>query len=256
MRPEIISGFHVRWYGVLFALGFILGYNILTKIFKAENKPDKLMDGLLTYVMLGTIIGARLGHCLFYEPEYYIFNNPLEIFKVWKGGLASHGGALGIFIAIYYFSKSYKQPYLWVLDRLAIVVPLAGALIRLGNFFNSEIIGNASDAPWAVVFTKFDATPRHPAQMYESLCYLVIFFISYFGFKYVKVFKYKGFLFGVFLTLIFGSRFCIEFFKRNQVDFEEGMILNMGQILSIPLVIAGLFFIIRSFRLNSNEASS
>lgn len=256
MSPEIIEGFHIRWYGLLFALGFILGYNILARIVKKEGKPDKLMDGLLTYVMIGTILGARLGHCIFYQPEYYLLKHPLEIFMVWKGGLASHGGAAGILIAIWFFARSYKQSYLWVVDRLCIVIPLAAFLIRTGNFFNSEILGKPATVAWAVIFKHVDNIPRHPAQLYEAFCYLLIFVIMILGYHYAKFFKNKGFILGLFLTTIFGVRIFIETLKENQVGFEDNMALNMGQILSIPLVLTGIFLMVRSFKPKFRYVSS
>lgn len=206
---------------------------------------DDLND-LVWYMILGTVIGARLGHCLFYNPDYYL-SNPFEIVKVWKGGLASHGAAIGIFTALYLYSKKKKnQSFLWVSDRVAITVAIAGFFIRLGNLFNSEIVGHPTDAAWGFIFTSVDNVPRHPTQLYESFFYLLSFVIIFLQYKkYDGKFK-DGYLFGIFLILIFGFRFFVEFFKENQTYFEAGMILNMGQLLSIPLVIAGVYLVFKA----------
>ncbi len=247
VSPEIVKlgPFTVRWYGLLFALAFVFGYLILTKIYKLEKKSSADLEQLSIYVILGTVIGARLGHCLFYDPAYYL-SHPIEILKVWEGGLASHGAAIGILIAIYLITKKQKdKTMLWILDRLVIVVALGGALIRLGNLFNSEIIGKPSDLPWAFIFARVDDIPRHPAQLYESIFYLITFGILYYTYlKTDKKFK-PGYLFGFAIVLIFGFRFLVEFLKKEQSPFEVGMILDMGQILSIPFVIGGLYFMFR-----------
>jgi len=187
-----------------------------------------------------------LGHCLFYDPVYYL-SNPILILKVWEGGLASHGAAIGILISLYLYSKNRShQPYLWLLDRTVIAVALAGSLIRLGNLFNSEIIGRATDVPWAIILKRIDMVPRHPTQIYESLAYLITFIILLLLYKKFTIKTARGFLLGWFLVLVFGFRFFVEFYKENQVSFEQGMTLNMGQILSIPAVLAGIYFIIKS----------
>lgn len=254
VSPEIIKlgPFSLRWYGLLFALGFVLGYIILSKVYKKEKKPLEDLEKLSVYVILGTVIGARLGHCLFYDPAYYL-TNPIEILKVWQGGLASHGAAIGILTALYLFSKKRKdQNLLWILDRLVIVVALGGALIRLGNLFNSEIIGKATDVPWAFVFIRVDDIPRHPTQLYESLFYFVSFLILYFIYQKKSVSLKPGYLFGLFLILIFGFRFFIEFLKENQSAFESALPINMGQILSIPFVLLGLYFNFRKKQLTAS----
>lgn len=250
-EPEILKlgPLSLRWYGLLFALGFVVGYMIMQKIFVREGKGAKLLDSLTVFMVVGTVAGARLGHCLFYEPTYYL-SNPLKILAVWEGGLASHGAAIGILLSLWFFAK--KNPtvsFTWILDRIVIVVALAGSFIRLGNFFNSEILGSYADVPWGVVFTRLGETmPRHPAQIYESLFYLVSFLILYFTYNknYQKL--GSGFLFGLFLILIFGARFIIEFFKDPQTQFEVGMMLNMGQLLSIPFVLIGVLSIVYSYR--------
>lgn len=246
ISPEIVKlgPLSLRWYGLLFALGFVVGYLIMQKIFIKENKPAKDLEALTIFMILGTVVGARLGHCFFYEPAYYLAN-PIKLLYVWEGGLASHGAAIGILTSLWLYVK--KRPhitFMWIVDRIVIVVALAGCFIRLGNFFNSEIIGAATDVPWGVIFSKVDELPRHPAQIYEALAYLVSFFVLYF--TYTKKHKElgSGYLFGLFLILIFGVRFFVEFVKEPQVAFEATMILNMGQILSIPFVILGVVLVI------------
>ena len=245
--PEIIDlGFlSLRWYGLLFALSFIVGYKIMLKIFLNEGKSEKSLESLTMFMIFGTIIGARLGHTLFYDPVYYL-SNPIEILKVWQGGLASHGAALGILIFLYLFVKKNKNfTYLWIVDRIVIVVALAGFFIRLGNFFNSEILGQPTDLPWAVIFTNVDGFPRHPSQLYEAFSYLIIFFYL-FRFYKAKIATLKpGHLLARFLILVFSTRFMVEFTKMNQVDFESDMVLNMGQILSIPFVLIGIYLLFR-----------
>ena len=247
MNPEIINfGFlAIRWYGLLFASSFLIGSFIGSWIFKRENKPQESLDRILIYMLLGTVVGARLGECLFYNPAYY-FANPLEIFKIWKGGLASHGAGVGLLISVYIYSrKTPGQSYIWILDRGCIVVALSGFLIRLGNLFNSEIIGKPTKAGWGFVFERIDNVPRHPTQLYESFIYFVIFLILLLVYRNIELNKFPGLLFGPFLILIFGARLGIEFFKENQVDFEAGLVLNMGQILSIPMILTGLFVLVR-----------
>lgn len=240
-----IGPLSVRWYGLLFALAFVFGFIILTRVYKLEKKPQTDLEQLSIYVILGTVIGARLGHCLFYDPVYYL-SNPFEMIKVWEGGLASHGAAIGILTALYLFARKKKdQGMIWTLDRLVIVVALGGALIRLGNLFNSEIIGMQTDVSWAFIFTKVDDVPRHPAQLYESIAYFISFGIIYFIYLKKRETLKTGFLFGLFLIFIFGFRFFVEFIKEDQSAFEAGMILNMGQILSIPFVLMGLYYLIR-----------
>lgn len=245
----------VRWYGVLFALGFIFGYIILQRMFKMEGVPIKLLDSLTTYMIIGTIIGARLGHCLFYEPDYYLAH-PMKILAVWEGGLASHGAAIGIILALILFSYVKKKPFLWVVDRIVIVVALAGFLIRMGNLMNSEIFGHVTSLPWGFYFLRASdpkeaLDPRHPTQIYEGFSYLLIFFYLTWYYYHKKGDPEHGFLFGMFLILVFGVRFFLEFLKEPQVGFEATMTLNMGQLLSIPFVLVGVFFVVRSRRLRN-----
>lgn len=249
VSPEIFSlgPITIRWYGLLFAASFLVGFQIMTKIFKDENKSQDDLNDLLWYMLIGTVVGARLGHCLFYNPEYYL-SNPLEILMTWKGGLASHGAAIGIAYAMYLYSKKKKgQTFLWIMDRVVITVALAGFFIRTGNLMNSEIIGRVTDVPWAFKFVNAYVSdpmlPRHPAQLYEALAYLSIFIILFTIYKKSYKTIKEGKLLGSFLVLIFASRFIIEFFKEHQSSFEQGMTLNMGQLLSIPLVLWGLYLI-------------
>ncbi len=242
--PEIfnIGSFAIRWYGLLFALAFVSGYLILLSIFKQEKIPEKLLDKLATYLIIATIVGARLGHCFFYEPDYYM-NHPWEILMVWKGGLASHGAAIAIILALLIFSSKYKLNFLWLIDRLVIVVALAGFFIRMGNLMNSEIYGNETSVPWAFIFVRDDNIPRHPTQIYEALCYLLIFVILYSIYRKQKRKPAPALLFGLFLILVFSARFLIEFLKVPQVNFENSMALNMGQLLSIPFILIGIIAI-------------
>ncbi len=246
VNPEIIriGSFAIRWYGVLFALAFLFGYLIMAKFFTKEKVPHGLLDVLLTYMFFGTVIGARLGHCLFYEPGYYL-SHPIEILKIWEGGLASHGGAIGILIALYLFSKRNKLSYLWTLDRMVIVIALGGFFIRIGNLMNSEIFGKVTDVSWAFIFTRATDEPRHPTQIYEALCYLLIFLflIKYYYNKDGK--PKEGIIFGIFLIALFSVRFILEFFKEVQVGFENTLPLDLGQLLSIPFIIAGVMILIR-----------
>ncbi|WMN11586.1 prolipoprotein diacylglyceryl transferase [Marivirga salinae] len=346
-KPYIVDlGFtELRWYGLLFALGFIISQQIMFHIFKKEGKKERQVEILTLYMVIATIIGARLGHVLFYEPVRYL-SNPVDIFKVWEGGLASHGGAIGILIALYLFARKYKDiSYLWILDRIVIVVAITAVLIRTGNFMNSEIIGEPTDKAYGVVFgrevelrlnylttaiedvevesvksssliegteerefdypvklvvsynnqnkmedvkrftetkllsklqdsnisqhvvfsknAKFEynqkgdfvyattygnGVPRHATQLYEAISHFLIFVLLFYLWNNNRSGLADGRLFGIFLIGGFGSRFFLEFIKENQVAFEEGLALNMGQWLSIPLVLAGIYFVIQSVR--------
>jgi len=240
----IIGGFSLRWYGLLFALGFVAGYIIILKIFKKENIDEKVTDILFTYMFAFTLVGARLGEVFFYEPHYYL-THPLQILEVWHGGLASHGAAVGILLGLYIFSRTQHRSYIWVLDRIAIVVPLAGFFIRMGNLMNSEIIGKATTLPWGFVFERaFD--PQYtvgahlPTQIFEGVAYLLIFFFLYrYYWRHTENLK-PGKLFGFFMLLVFSARFLIEFLKEPQEPWEQHMWLDMGQLLSIPLIILGM----------------
>ena len=247
-KKEIIDlGFYaLRWYSLLFALGFVLSFYLLRKQFKKAELDESYLEKLTMYLVLATVIGARLAHCLFYDFDYYS-QHILEIFLPVKfdpfrftgfQGLASHGGILGVFIATVLFCRKYKVKPLWLLDRLSVVGALAGCCIRLGNLMNSEIVGSPSDVPWAFIFKEVDNVPRHPGQLYEALAYLSIFVVLSIVLK--KSNRHNGFIFGLFFTLLFIARFLIEFVKADQSAFEAGMLLNMGQLLSIPFIIFGI----------------
>ena len=242
VNPEIfrIGSFAVRWYGLLFASSFLFGYVIMNRIFKNENLGEAVLDRLTIYMAIGVIIGARLGHCLFYEPGYYL-RHPLEIILIYKGGLASHGAAIGILTAVWLFARKEKKDYFWVLDRIAIVVALSGFLIRMGNLMNSEIYGIETTVPWGFVFLRnHEVAPKHPTQIYEGLAYLMIFFLLFRIYWSKKGEHYQGLLISLATTLIFIARFFIEFLKEDQVAFEATMKLNMGQLLSIPFILLGI----------------
>jgi phosphatidylglycerol:prolipoprotein diacylglycerol transferase len=241
VNPEIfrIGSFAVRWYGLLFASSFLFGYIILQKIFKNENLSESVLDRLTVYVAIGVIVGARLGHCLFYEPDYYL-SHPVEILKIWHGGLASHGAAIGIITAIWLFVRKEKKDFTWAIDRVAIVVALSGFFIRMGNLMNSEIYGVETTVPWGFVFLRNGETaPKHPTQIYEALAYLLIFGLLLWLYWRKKGEYIQGTLISVACILIFVARFFIEFLKEDQVAFESSMKLNMGQLLSIPFIILG-----------------
>lgn len=247
--PEIFSigSLAVRWYGLLFALSFFFGYIIMLRFFKKEGVPVKVLDELTTYMIIGTILGARLGHVFFYEPAWYLAH-PIKILQIWEGGLASHGAGIGIIAALLIFSYVKKRPFLWVMDRIVIVVALAGFFIRMGNLMNSEIYGLPTTMPWGFKFVNSTTpedglVPRHPTQIYEGLSYLISFVVLLWYYYKKDGKPALGMLFGMFLVMIFGVRILIEFIKEPQVGFEEGLTLNMGQLLSIPFVIAGFVFI-------------
>ncbi len=249
VNPEIfrIGSFAVRWYGLLFASSFFFGYIIMNKMFKNEKLGEDVLDRLTIYMAVGTIVGARLGHCLFYEPSYYL-KNPLEILMIWHGGLASHGAAIGILLAIWYFARKERKDYLWVMDRIVITVALAGFFIRMGNLMNSEIYGVETTVPWGFVFLRnHEVAPKHPTQIYEAFAYLAIFVLLYKLYWVKKGEHLQGLLFSLFLVLVFTSRFFIEFLKEDQVAFEATMKINMGQWLSIPFILAGLWGLYKTF---------
>jgi len=264
--PEIfrIGDFAVRYYGVLFAVGMILSYQFMKRIFNREQIAIAHLDKLLIYIVIGTVVGARLGHCLFYDFAYYS-QHPLEIVLpvakvegsyhfVGFMGLASHGGAIGVLLSLALFCKRYKTNLLQLLDRLVIAIPITGAFIRLGNFMNSEIYGKPTDSVFGIIFLRDDSIPRHPTQLYEAFAYLVVTLILYVLYQ-KKYSKYKGLLFGLFLIFMFTARFILEYFKENQVAFEDQLALNMGQLLSIPFMIGGLILVIWSLKSPTNASN-
>ncbi|WP_457744070.1 prolipoprotein diacylglyceryl transferase [Sulfurimonas sp.] len=247
INPVLVSfgPFHIHWYGLLFAAAILSGLEFMKRVYRLEGKDESSLDALFIYAIIGIVIGARLGHCIFYDPDYYLAH-PMKIFAVWEGGLASHGGGLGVLIALYLGCKKYKINFIWLIDRLVIPTALFGFFVRMGNFMNSEILGKPTDVPWAIIFARVDSLPRHPAQLYEGFSYLIIFFIlTYIYKKQYKTLK-PGFLFGLFLVLIFTVRFLVEFVKVRQADFSLGIDLSMGQVLSIPFLILGFGLIIWS----------
>lgn len=239
----------IRWYGLLWAIAFIFSHFVMNRVYKAEGRTEKELDLLTLYIILGTIIGARVGHYLFYEYPL-LLSDPGEWFVSMItppfSGLASHGGAFGIIAAMVLYCRKTKESWLWLFDRLVITVPLAGMCIRLGNLINSEIIGNVTDVPWAFIFVQEDNQPRHPAQLYEAIFCFFLFLYLYRFWQTKRDKVGPGYMFGLFCVLLFAERFIDEFFKINQADFENGMMLNMGQILSIPFIVGGAWMMWRS----------
>ena len=258
---KISDSFGIRWYGVLFACAFLFGYIIFNRFFKKEGLSTEKLDQLTLYIALGTIIGARLGHCFFYDAAYYL-QHPLEILQIWRGGLASHGASIGILVALYFYVRKNKMSFLWLIDRISVVTALGGFFIRMGNLMNSEIYGHPTNLPWGFQFMRDNKIftdpntgeilgkhlPCHPTQLYEALSYLVLFFILFYVIrKYGDKIK-DGTIFGWFLIALFSSRFLIEYVKFEQSDFEVNMIyqlhMNMGQLLSIPFILLGIGILI------------
>ena len=285
-----LGALQVRWYGLMWAMGFFLGYFVMRNIYRHEKVSDDWMDKLLIYMLVFTVVGARLGHCLFYEPEEYL-SHPLSILKIWEGGLASHGGAIGILIGLWIYVRRYNKSvkkkeekqrisYIWILDRVVVAVCLVGAFIRVGNVMNHEIYGTPTSLPWGFVFLRgaeqfcgtFDNytpcyawnapcppsewLPCHPTGLYEAFfCLVAMGILLWMYYKHDLGNRQPGLMFGTFLIIIFGSRICIEFLKNVQVDFERNMFLDMGQWLSIPFVIVGIVMIVWSFRHKERKAA-
>jgi phosphatidylglycerol---prolipoprotein diacylglyceryl transferase len=254
--PELLhlGPLTLRWYGLFFALLFWIGYFMVRWQFRVEGKSEQSLGDLLTYLVAGTLIGARLGHCLFYEPGYYLAH-PLEILMIWQGGLASHGGAAGVLIALYVYSRRHPdQPYLWLLDRIVVPTAIGGSLIRLGNLFNSEIYGPPTTVPWAFKFMRIDATPRHPAQLYEAIAYALVFALLFPIYSRLRSRTPRGLLLGLFLLTVFSARFVLEFFKERQATYEQDLPISVGQWLSIPFVLAGAVLLWRALRTRQRQA--
>lgn len=264
-NPDIIAfhlgPFAMRWYSLLWLIGLVGAYMMVAYLYKRESISDKLFEPLFLYCFLGILIGARLGHCLFYEPSYYLsgWRQMVEMVLpiryaadgwhfVGYEGLASHGGTLGLMIALWLYVRKTGVSIWRVLDMIAIATPITACCIRLGNLMNSEIIGRPTDVPWAFVFERVDFLPRHPGQLYEAIAYACFFFVIWWCYKRAYRPVGSGFFFGLCLALIFTFRFFIEYTKDVQVDFEQGMLLNMGQLLSIPFVIIGIVCIVRAYR--------
>ncbi len=248
-NPTIISWpVTIRWYGLMFAIGFWIGFNIVARMFRHEGAPERWLGTLLLYVGVGTVVGARLGHVFFYAWDYYS-QHPVEILYTWEGGLASHGGAIGVILAVILFSifVSKRSP-MWTFDRLVIAIALVGGLIRFGNLMNSEIYGHYTDMPWGFIFVRNGETlPAHPTQIYEALCYFALFGLLMWMYWRKNAQERPGLIFGTFLVGIFLPRFLIEYVKNVQEPWEADMVLNMGQLLSIPFVLLGIFLIVRAY---------
>ena len=263
-NPTLVNifGFEIRWYSLTWVAALLFGGWLFSYFCKREGKPESVSDTAFLYIALGTIIGARLGHCLFYEPEVYLRAPWKIITGIRDGGLASHGATIGILLGIWLSSRKSKVSVMWTADRLGIIAPLSGAMIRFGNLFNSEIIGNKTTVPWGFKFMRLypnwpeEMVPaRHATQLYEALCYLACFAILFALYRYTKVERREGFIFGAALVGIFTPRFFIEFIKIDQVAFEQGMTLNMGQWLSIPFILIGAGFMIWSWYFNNKSVS-
>ena len=250
-----LFGFSVRWYSLCWLIGLVLAYFIVQRLYKQQKIKDELFDPLFLYCFFGILLGARLGHCLFYQPEYYLTSwqhfiemiVPIHFLPAggWKfvgyEGLASHGGTIGLIVALYLYYRRTRLNLWQVLDNIAIATPITACFIRLGNLMNSEIIGKVTDVPWAFIFERVDKMPRHPGQLYESIAYFAFFFVGIWLYRKHPQRVGTGFFFGLCLTLIFTFRFFIEYTKDIQVDFESGMPLNMGQILSLPFIAIGIY---------------
>jgi prolipoprotein diacylglyceryl transferase len=246
--PELarFGPFGMRWYGLLFASGFLCGYYILLSIYRREKRSEAHLSSLFSYVFLGTLIGARLGQILLYEPEFY-FTHPWEILMIWHGGLASHGGFIGVLVGLWLYVRKYHDiGYLELADRLAVPTLLTASFIRVGNFFNSEILGRPSDAPWAIVFLRVDNIPRHPVMLYEGLAYAIVAVLLYIAYWKTPIAAVPGRVVGTAFAACFGARFFLEFFKEDQIPLEQSLPLNMGQLYSIPFILGGLYLVFRS----------
>ena len=255
-NPDVVAfslgPVEVRWYSLCWCLGLLAVYQLMHYLFREQKLGEDKFEPMFIYCFLGILIGARLGHCLFYEPEYYL-SRPMEMLlpmrKFADGewhftgyeGLASHGGTFGLMLAIILYSRKVKLNLMHVLDNVAIVTPICACAIRLGNLMNSEIIGRPTDVPWAFIFERVDQLPRHPGQLYEALCYAAFFFVGWYFYRKRPTLVGTGFFFGLCLFLIFLSRIFVEYTKENQVDFESGMLFNMGQLLSVPFVLLGTY---------------
>jgi prolipoprotein diacylglyceryl transferase len=273
MDSELIEGYKTpNLYGLLFVSGLIIGYFVVKRMFKKEGIKEELLDRLVLYMVLATIIGARLGHVLFYGPyfdqftpegilmERGYFSHPIDILKIWEGGLASHGGAFAIIIALYFYSKRViKMPLMWILDRIAAPITIAGTFIRFGNLANHEMVGEITNLPWGFRFLHHDCYPpydcpwdmipvRHPAQLYEALAYLLIFAVLMYMYWKRHAWQKQGLIFGTFLVLLFGARFIIEFVKLGQTERDDVWAINTGQMLSIPFILAGTYIIWKAMK--------
>jgi len=254
IEPNIFQfgSLQLRWYGLLFVGSFFLGLILLQWVYKRENRDPMVLDNLLIYVMIGAVIGARLMHCFAYEPEFYL-SHPIEIFKVWKGGLASHGGLLGVLLALYIFSKKYNESYIWLLSRIAMPGALTASFVRFGNLFNSEILGLPTNQPWAIIFQRVDMIPRHPVQLYEAFSYLLLLLILVTLYKRLSYSFSTKVLPAIFLTYMFIVRFLLEYTKTKQADYVTSLPFTTGQMLSIPFIIVGIVWLIWAIKSRDKE---
>lgn len=258
MSPFSILGFEVRYYSLCWMVGLLLGYFIMKHLYKKQKISETLFEPLFMYCFVGILVGARLGHCLFYEPEYYLIHPVEMILPIkqtadgWKfigyQGLASHGGTIGLFCALWFYCRKTKLSFAWVLDNIAITTPIVAGMIRMGNFMNSEILGRATDSPFGIVFAQVDNIPRHPAQLYEAIAYFLFFAGGMLLYKKMPQRVGTLFFFGYCLATIFTFRFFVEFIKEVQVEFEQSMTLDMGQWLSIPFIIIGIACMTRGYK--------
>jgi len=262
-----LGGFSLHWYSLCWLIGLVLAYVVVRRLYKEQRIDEKLFDPLFFYCFVGILVGARLGHCLFYQPEVYLsdWQHVVEMFLPieflddggWHftgyRGLASHGGTLGLMIALWLYVRRTKLSIWRVLDNIAIATPTTACFIRLGNLMNSEIIGKATDVPWAFVFERVDMLPRHPGQLYEALAYALLFFITWRIYRKRPEKVGTGYFFGVCLTYIFTARFFIEFTKEVQVPFENALPLDMGQLLSLPFIILGVVCMVRAKSLSKSS---
>jgi phosphatidylglycerol---prolipoprotein diacylglyceryl transferase len=253
-EPVLLSvgPFTVRWYGLLFVGAFLTGQWMLGRMFAAEGVPRENAERLMIYALLGAVIGARLVHCLFYEPQYYL-SHPLAILRIWEGGLASHGGTLGMLLALWFAARSAqpKLPFLWLIDRASLPAALGAMFVRIANFLNSEIVGIPTSGEWGVVFESVDALPRHPAQLYEAFAYGLIFLVLLAVYRRTGKRTPEGLLFGLLMVLVFSARIVVEFFKTPQAAYEAGQMFSVGQYLSLPFVVLGVIMIVTSRRRRS-----
>ncbi len=248
-----IGPLQLRWYGLFFVGSFFVGLLFMQYVYKKEHKDPNELETLLFYLLIGTVIGARLMHCFAYKPDFYLAH-PLEIVKVWKGGLASHGGLIGVLVAMYLFTKKYRLPYLWLISRIAIPGAFVAASIRIGNFFNSEILGLQTDVPWAIIFSRIDNIPRHPVQLYEALAYLVLFFILWKLYTMLSGTLFSKLAPGIFFFYVFTARFLLEYVKTRQADYTTSLPFTTGQLLSIPFIILGFIWMLWAFKsLNASK---
>jgi len=242
-----------RWYGILFASSFLIGFWLTRRMFIHANRDPLEVDQLLTYVLIATVVGARLGHVIFYDLMFYL-RHPAEILAIWHGGLASHGAAIGIIIAMYLFvKKKNDMSFLWLADRVVVVVAIAGTFIRTGNFMNSEIVGQPTEMAWGIIFARLDMVPRHPSMLYEALLCILVFGILWKVYYSYDKNPPEGSLFSLFLTILFSGRFLLEFTKIDQAEFASDWMINMGQWLSVPLVAIGIWLMIK--KVNWNQTS-